>query len=179
MNLSNAVNPVAIPRRRVLNVAKVLETLTRLSLKLTTEDKKVNASAISKSSADDKVATLRNYRRFKGLCFKCVMKNGDPTTNVLLQYLCMLWKNCGHVFMKVQNLLFVQLIMTVTLMRISWQFYFRLSMALKMYIRLRGHIQGKQSFMLIDSRSTHSFVNEQFIAHLGPGQFCLNLSEFK
>lgn len=37
-------------------------------------------------------------------------------------------------------------------------------------IRLRGIIEGRKAFMLIDSGSTHGFINEQFISHLTAGQ---------
>lgn len=33
-------------------------------------------------------------------------------------------------------------------------------------IRLRGYLQGKEVFMLIDSRSSHSFISDQLLPYL-------------
>lgn len=35
-------------------------------------------------------------------------------------------------------------------------------------IRLRGHLNGREIFMLIDSGSSHSFLNEQVATYIAP-----------
>lgn len=37
-------------------------------------------------------------------------------------------------------------------------------------IRLRGHMNGKEVFMLVDSGSSHSFVDDRLAAHISPWQ---------
>jgi hypothetical protein len=37
-------------------------------------------------------------------------------------------------------------------------------------IRLRGHMNGKEVFMLVDSRSSHNFVDDRLAAHISPWQ---------
>lgn len=37
-------------------------------------------------------------------------------------------------------------------------------------IRLRGHLQGREVFILVDSGSSHSFISEKLVPHLDSSQ---------
>ena len=73
----NNQEPVKAPFATSSNFARIVE------------DKKPPDPGMTRHIGEDKLTALKNYRRSKGLCFKCG-ENGDPTISVLLLYLSML-----------------------------------------------------------------------------------------
>jgi hypothetical protein len=95
-----------------------------------TEDKKGTEPARSKTS-DEKLSSLKQYRRAKGLCFKCG-ENGAHNINVLLLSHCMPWKNCGIVSLMAMSLNHSYTTKKILILgKISWPSLFKASMALK------------------------------------------------
>ena len=106
---------------------------------------------------DDKLAALKAYRRSKGLCFTCGERWGKEhkcATTIQL-----------HVVEELLEAMSVEAVFETddendtkeTLMAISQQAMW--GMESSKSIKLRGWIQGFELLMLIDSGSTHSFVD--------------------
>lgn len=118
-------------------------------------------------SGEDKVAALKNYRRSKGLCFKCGEKWGRqhkcPAT-VSLNAMEQLWSYVTEG----EDLEFLSAEAGTDsddeLMALSVQALSKTEGSKT--IRLRGCIQGKEVFILVDSGSSHSFICDQLVPHL-------------
>lgn len=106
---------------------------------------------------DDKLAALKAYRRSKGLCFTCGERWGKEhkcATTIQL-----------HVVEELLEAVSVEAVFETddendtkeTLMAISQQAMWGIESSKS--IKLRGWIQGFELLMLIDSGSTHSFVD--------------------
>jgi hypothetical protein len=127
-----------------------------------TEDKKGTEPARSKTS-DEKLSSLKQYRRAKGLCFKCGEKWSPQhkcPTAISLHAMEELW-NCFSDGNESESQLHHQEDSDSgeDLMAISVQAIHGIEGSKT--IRLKGHLSGKDVFMLIDLGSSHGFINEE------------------
>ncbi|XBI69047.1 hypothetical protein VPH35_048168 [Triticum aestivum] len=114
---------------------------------------------------DDRVAALRNYRRARGLCFKCGERWGQghqcaPTVQL-------------HVVEELLDLLQAdypdpadpeaaeeeEVLMSISKVATTGK-------TTPHTIRLLGRIAGKEVLILVDSGSSHSFISEEVASHL-------------
>ena len=121
----------------------------------------------NKQSGEDKLSALKNYRRSKGLCFKCGEKwgpNHKCPTSVSLNAIEEIQK-CIADYDEVTNTpVEDESDLGDDVMAISAQ-------ALNgtegsRTIKLRGYLQGKEVFMLIDFGSSNSFVSDLVVANI-------------
>lgn len=116
------------------------------------EDRKMTDSSKNKQSGEDKLSALKNYRRSKGLCFKCGEKwgpNHKCPTSVSLSAIEDFWK-CIADYDEVENASVEDESNSgVDLMAILVQALNGIEGSKT--IRLRGYLQGREVFMLIDS----------------------------
>lgn len=134
------------------------------------EDQKHNNSTLPKSTDDNKTA-LKNFRRAKGLCFKCGEKWNPQhkcPPSVSFHAMEQLWK-CVTEGEDLQFLSVEQDSESEEdLMALSVQ-------ALNgtegsKTIRLRGYLQDREVFILLDSGSSHSFISDQIVTNLTSAQ---------
>ena len=119
----------------------------------TIDDKKQVDYSKNRTPGDDKLSALKNYRRSKGLCFKCGEKWGPnhkcPAT-VSLNALEKIWKCLNDTDDSIISQTEHESDSEEDLMAISIQ-AMNGTEGLKT-LRLRGYIQGKEVFMLDDQR---------------------------
>jgi hypothetical protein len=134
------------------------------------EDKKAVPSTLPKPG-EDKITALKNYRRSKGLCFKCGEKWGPQhkcSATVSLNAMEQLWA-CITDGEKLEFLSSkVEADSDDELMALSVQ-------ALSgtegiQTIILKAYLKGREVFMLVDSGSSHSFINDQLVSNMGSRQ---------
>lgn len=130
------------------------------------EDKKNAADTGRNKQAEDKLSTLKTYRKAKGLCFKCG-KKWHPThkcQNVSVQAMEEVWPFLSDDSTQTQSTEAEDTEFGDDLMSISVQ-------AVKgtegnTTIRLRGFIEDQEAYMLVDSGSTHCFISEAAAAKI-------------
>lgn len=79
-----------------------------------TQDDKKGAEQNKGKASEDKLSTLKNYRRAKGLCFKCG-ENGVMAISAHQQSLCMPWRKFGNSLLKMTLIYRCQRVMIKTL----------------------------------------------------------------
>ena len=131
------------------------------------EDRRIGDSNRGRSG-EDKLATLKNYRKAKGLCFKCGEKwnPGHKCQAVSLHAMEEVWEFLfdDHEHREMQDQPDDENDSGEELTAISVQ-------AIKgiegvRTIRLRGFLAGQEVFMLIDSGSTNSFISEDLASRV-------------
>jgi hypothetical protein len=152
-------------KKQSLEVTKSAYTSLATNTKFT--DDKKQADNTQPKTGEDKIAALKKYRRSKGLCFKCGEKWSPQHTcpaNVTLQAMEELWKCVTDG----EELCFAQpeTESDEDLMAISFQALTGTE-GLKT-LRLRGHLLGREVFMLIDLGSSHSFISDTVAAVATP-----------
>ncbi|XP_066359557.1 uncharacterized protein [Miscanthus floridulus] len=136
----------------------------------TLEEKKGNEGTRTKTG-EDKLFALKSFRRAKGLCFKCGEKWGPQhkcPTQVSLHAIEELWKwvsdeGEGTDQTSCDDSDSGEDLMAVSVQAMNCTEGFKT-------IRLRGHMNGKEVFMLVDSGSSHSFVDDRLATHISPWQ---------
>lgn len=123
-------------------------------------DDKETADPPKTKTGDEKIQALKSYRRARGLCFKCGEKwspqHKCPAT-VSLNAMEQLWQCVTEgVDLDIPDITYDSN-SGDELMAISVQAMNGLEGPRT--IRLRGHMQGKDVFMLVDSGSSHSFIS--------------------
>jgi hypothetical protein len=135
----------------------------------TVDEKKPIEFPKNKQSSEDKLSALKSYRRSKGLCFKCGEKWGPhhkcPTT-VSLAAIEEIWKYVedGYeiaISHEEESFDSGEDLMAIFVQDMNGTEGSRI-------VRLRGYIQWKEVFMLIDSRSSHSFLSDLVAATISP-----------
>jgi hypothetical protein len=135
--------------------------------KQVSEDKRSVEPAKTKSSTDESFQALKNYRRSKGLCFKCGEKwgpNHKCPPNVSLHAMEEFWSCLSdneEPHEEPEDSDSGDDLMAISLQAVNGIEGFKT-------IRLRGHLLGKEVFMLIDSGSTHSFICDQLAQGISP-----------
>lgn len=135
------------------------------------EDKKTNEYTKTKQSGEDKLTALKNFRRSKGLCFKCGEKwgpNHKCPTSISLNAIEDIWKCIIDHDDVSPTSLEDDSDSGEDLMAISAHALNGIEGSRT--IRLRGYLQGKEVFMLIDSGSSISFVSDLVAANVSPWQ---------
>ncbi|KAK1651077.1 hypothetical protein QYE76_068882 [Lolium multiflorum] len=118
---------------------------------------------------DDKIAALRNYRRAKGLCFKCGEKWGQEHTCPSTVQM--------HIVEELFALFSIDEVTgdmqsepaseeTETVCSISVQAFAGVSSGSARVIQLHAKMQGHEILVLVDSGSSTSFVNKQLATKL-------------
>lgn len=134
------------------------------------DDKKTGESFKTKSG-DEKVTTLKSYRRAKGLCFKCGEKwnpqHKCPTT-VSLHVMEQLWQCVTEgadldISNATEDSDSGDELMAISIQALN-------GIEGSRTVRLRGHMQGKEVFMLVDSGSSHSFISADMASVIQYGQ---------
>jgi hypothetical protein len=115
----------------------------------------------------DRFRALRQYRCSRGLCEKCAEKwvhghTCSPT--VQLHAIQEMWELLPESTEEsecdiVSNLESIQLCLCLSVVAVS-------CVESQKSMRLLGHIQGKGMMILLDSRSSNSFISSQLVAHL-------------
>jgi hypothetical protein len=133
-------------------------------------DEKTVDSTKPKVVPDDKLSALKNYRRSKGLCFKCGEKwspqHKCPAT-VSLQAMEQLWQcisEDGDFCIPDADTDLEEDLMAIFIQALNGVEGFKT-------LRLRGHLQGKEVFMLVDSGSSHSFVSSTMASTIQPCRY--------
>jgi len=133
------------------------------------EEKKSTEFVRPKAVADDKVNALKSYRRAKGLCFKCGEKwspqHKCPST-VSLHAMEQLWQCLTDGEELSLPEIHDDSDSGEDLMAISFQAHSGTEGAKT--LRLRGYLQDKEIFMLVDSGSSHSFISEHMASIVTP-----------
>jgi hypothetical protein len=124
------------------------------------DDKKTGDFPKTKTG-DEKVTTLKSYRRAKGLCFKCGEKWNPQhkyLATVSLHAMEQLWQCVTEgadldISNATEDSDSGDELMAISIQALNGIEGSRI-------VRLRGHMQGKEVFMLVDSGSSHSFISE-------------------
>jgi hypothetical protein len=133
------------------------KTQTQDSLKPSADKKTIDG--VKSKHGDDNLSALKSYRRAKGLCFKCGEKWGPQHTcppQVSINAIEEIWKWVADesIPQPVQeDSDFGDDLMALSLQALN-------GIEGVKTIRLRGHLADKEMFMLVDSGSTDSFINE-------------------
>ena len=129
------------------------------------DDKKTLDSTRSRQG-DDKLSALKNYRKAKGLCFKCGEKwgPGHKCQTVSLHAMEEVWEFLTDDQSELQEQVDEENDSGEDLMEISVQ-------AMKgtegmRTVRLRGFLAGQEVFMLVDSGSTNCFISEDLASRI-------------
>lgn len=127
------------------------------------EENKTGEAHKSHHNADDKLATLKAYRRAKGLCFICGERWGkDHKCNTTVQL---------HIVQEMLEFCSAESVQSedsdVDLMVLSAET--QSDSGKTEAIRLDCEIEGQQVVFLLDSGSSHSFLSERLAQHV-PGR---------
>lgn len=134
-------------------------------------------AATAQSSANQKLAAIKTYRRALGLCFKCGTKwSKDHRCSLeVLQAVDALWDS----FSSEDSLAdsspddsppeHLMLVLSKSVMS---------GIPAARTIRLMGFIQQIPVQILVDSDSSSSFINESLVSQLQDIQFCWSVSQF-
>lgn len=127
-----------------------------------TEERRVSDNLKGQAKEHDRLASLKSYRRAKGLCFVCGERWGKDhkcassiQLYVVQELLDVLQSDSSLDGSQILEQQYAE----DTLMAISQQAVSGTESGSS--IRLRGWVQGTEVLMLIDSGSTHSFVDKQ------------------
>lgn len=126
----------------------------------TTSEDKVGAKSVR--TREDKLLALKSYRRSKGLCFKCGERWGKDHKCAASIHLHVVEELLNALQFNTEEEKFSGDIPETAddaLMSISYQALNGIDSSTS--IRLRGWVQGTELLMLVDSGSTHSFVDER------------------
>jgi hypothetical protein len=129
------------------------------------DDKKLVDHNKNKTT-EDRIATLKNYRKAKGLCFKCGEKwyPGNKCQSVSLNAMEELWALLSDDTTAPAVLTEEESDSSDDLMAISVQALNGIEGHKTM--RLRGFISDQEVYILVDSDSTHCFLSEEFGSRL-------------
>lgn len=110
-------------------------------------------------TGEERLNTLKSYRKAKGLCFKCGEKwhPGHKCQNISLQVMEEVWEFLSGDHTEPQESVEEQDDSGDDLMAISVQAMKGIEGARTM--RLRGFVDDQEVFMLVDSGSTHCFIS--------------------
>lgn len=144
-------------------------TPARSTLSLQHDEKRQNVSKKPRTS-DDRLSSLKAYRRAKGLCYKCGERWGPShkcSPTVSLNVMEEVWQFCSDSnSSNPEDSDSGEDLCAISLQAVNGTEGART-------IRLRGYIHRTEVFMLVDSGSTHSFIDERAATQI-PG--CKDLS---
>jgi hypothetical protein len=123
----------------------------------------------ARSSGQDKITALRNYRRAKGLCFKCGEKWGPEhhcPQSVQMHVVEELWAMFSSEELTGHDSTDTETETTETICSISVHALTGATPATSGVIQLQAFIARHEVLILVDSGSSPSFINQQLAAQL-------------